>query len=32
MVPRNFFSELKRRNVLKVAAVFPLIDHVHGYD
>jgi hypothetical protein len=28
----SFFAELKRRNVYKVAADFPRIDRVHGYD
>jgi hypothetical protein len=28
----NFFAELKRRNVYKVAADFPRIDRIRGYD
>jgi hypothetical protein len=28
----DFFSELKRRNVYKVAVDFPRIDRVRGYD
>lgn len=29
---RKLFSELKRRNLFKVAADFPRIDRVRGYD